>query len=167
MAEITNPELEKCYHVTLSSPVKQNLTQAIKKGYFATWPNLRSKLINKHILPSIATPKGHMYQTRKNLKYTKPQYPKPLEELLIKPLVQRTNTVFTKTIDHKRQIDTEPTGKSPVTSNRGNKYLFVLYDYDSNCTLIRPMKSRAYSKFIRLFTDPMRTYSPGGSSHHI
>ena len=105
----------------------------------------------------MATSKGHMHQTRKNLKYTKPQYTKTLEELLMKPMVQRTNTLFTfftKIINHKRKIATDPTGKSPVTSNRRNKYQFVLYYYDSNCTLIRPIKLRADSEFIRLFTDP-------------
>ena len=66
----------------------------------------------------------------------------------MKPLVQHTNTVFTKITDHKRQIATDLTGKPPVTYNRGNKYLFVLYDYDRNCILIRPIKSRADSEFI-------------------
>ena len=58
----------------------------------------------------------------------------------MKPLVQHTNTVFTKIIDHKQKIATDLTGKLPVTSNRGNKYLFVLYNYDRNFILIRPMK---------------------------
>ena len=42
----------------------------------------------------------------------------------MKPLIQQTNTVITKIIDHKRQIFTDLTGKFPVKSNRGNKYLF-------------------------------------------
>ena len=66
----------------------------------------------------------------------------------MKTLVQRTTIVFTKIIDHKQQIDTDLIGKFPVTYNRGNKYLFVLYDYDSNCILIQPMKSIVDSKFI-------------------
>ena len=71
----------------------------------------------------------------------------------MKLLVQQTDTVFTKIIDRKQKIATDLTGKFPVTSNRGNNHLFVLYDYDSNCIRIRPMKSRADSKFIRFFTD--------------
>ena len=63
----------------------------------------------------------------------------------MKPLVQRTNAVFAKIINRKRQINTDLTGKFLVTSNRGNKYLFFLYDYDINCILIRQMKSRADS----------------------
>ena len=65
------------------------------------------------------------------------------------PLAQRTNTVFTKIINHKMQIATYLTGKFPVNSNMGN-YLFVLSEYDSNIILIRPMKSRSGSKFIWL-----------------
>ena len=61
-----------------------------------------------------------------------------LEDLLMKPLTQCTNAVFTKIINHKRKIATDLTGKLPIISNRGNKYLFVLYDYDSNIILILP-----------------------------
>ena len=71
----------------------------------------------------------------------------------MKPLVQCTNTVFTKIIDYNQKIAIYITGKPPVTSNRGNKYIFVLYDYARNCIFIRPMKSRADSKFTRVFTD--------------
>ena len=92
--------------------------------------------------------KGHMYQTRNNLKSNKKKELKTPEEEPMKALVQQTNKFFIKIIDYKRQIATDLTGKFPVTSNRGNKYLFVLYDYDSNCILICPMKSRADSEFI-------------------
>ena len=101
----------------------------------------------------MATPKGHIHQTRKNRKSSKTQELKIPEEELMKPLVQRTNTVFTKIIDQKCQIATDLIGKFPVTSNMWNKYIFVLYDYDSNCILIRPMKSREDIEFTRVFKD--------------
>ena len=82
--------------------------------------------------PSMETSKGHMHQKRKNLKSTNPKEPKILEDPPMEPLVQSTNILFTKIIYHRRQIVTYLTGKSPVISNRGNKYLFVLYDYDRN-----------------------------------
>ena len=66
----------------------------------------------------MTTAKGHMHQTRKNLKSTKTQELNTPEEELMKPLVQRTNTVFTNIIYHKQQIATDLTGKFPFTSNR-------------------------------------------------
>ena len=52
----------------------------------------------------MATSKGHMHQTRKNIKSTKQQEQIKLEEPLMKPLEQRNNTLFAKIIYHKRQI---------------------------------------------------------------
>ena len=47
------------------------------------------------------------------------------------------------------------TGRFPHKSSRGNCYLFVLYDYDTNTILFEPLKTRqakeitmAYTKFI-------------------
>ena len=71
----------------------------------------------------------------------------------MKPLVQLTNIVFTEIIDHNRQIATCLTVKFPITSNRVNKYIFVLYDYYSNFILLRPMKSLSDSKFVLVFKD--------------
>ena len=125
MVERNNPELAQWYNAKLFRPTKKTLIKEIKKGYFNTWTNLTSELINKYLTPSMATAKGHMHQTRKNLNSTKTQEPKTTEQQPMKPLVQHTNTVFTNIIYHKGKIATDLTGKFPVTLNRGNKYLFV------------------------------------------
>jgi len=41
------------------------------------------------------------------------------------------------------QISTNLTGRFPVASSRGNKYLLVLYNYDSNSILTDAMKNRS------------------------
>ena len=64
------------------------------------------------------------------------------------PLKQHTNTVFTKIVEPKRQIAMVLTGKIPVTSNRGSKYLFILYEYNIKIILVRIMKVRTASEFI-------------------
>ena len=120
MEERTKPDPVQWYHITLLSTVKQTPIQAIKKGYLSTWTNLTIYLINKHLPPSMATAKGHMHQTRKNINYNKQQDPTKLEKPPMSPLAQRTNTVFTKVIYHKIQTATNLTGKFPVTSNSGN-----------------------------------------------
>ena len=69
----------------------------------------------------MATAKGHMYQTIKNLNLSKKQDPNIQGELLMTTLEQHTNAVFNKIIDPKRQPETDLTGKSSIASNRGNK----------------------------------------------
>ena len=66
-------------------------------------------------------------------------------------LETRSNHVFTNIIDHQQRIETNLTGRLPVTPNRKNKYLFVLYEYNSNSILVRPMNNRMDKEFICVF----------------
>ena len=45
------------------------------------------------------------------------------------------------------------TGKLPVTSKSGNKYLFFIYNCDSNNISVQPMKARTDKEFLRAFND--------------
>ena len=94
-----------------------------------------------------------MHQTRNNIKSANKQDPKNLEEPLMTPLEEHTNTVFTNIINHKRQITTDLTGKLPVTSNKVNEYLFVLYKYNINGILVHPMKSISDRELVPVFKD--------------
>ena len=40
-----------------------------------------------------------------------------------------------------RQLLHDLTGRFPIQSNRGANYIFVLYDYDSNAILVRPLRN--------------------------
>ena len=40
------------------------------------------------------------------------------------------------------KIYTDQTGRFQVTSSRGNKYIMVVYNYDSNTIHVEAMKSR-------------------------
>jgi hypothetical protein len=50
------------------------------------------------------------------------------------------------------QIYSDLTGRFPTTSLSGNKYILILYDYDSNSVLSAPMKigviKRWYERLI-------------------
>ena len=107
----------------------------------------------KHLPPSISTAKGHMKQVRKNINSTKTQSTLPNTEETMEILETRSNNVFTDIIDPQERIETNINGRLPVTSNRGNKYLFILYDHVSNCIIVRTMKNRTEKEFIRIFQD--------------
>jgi hypothetical protein len=47
---------------------------------------------------------------------------------------ERTHCVYMKPI-------TDQTGRFPITSSRGSKYIMVVYDYDSNAILTKPLTS--------------------------
>ena len=63
------------------------------------------------------------------------------------------NWVLIKIIDTKKKNATDLLVKLLITSNKGNKYIFEIYNCDSNSMLVQPMKSHAYSKFLCVFKD--------------
>jgi hypothetical protein len=50
------------------------------------------------------------------------------------------------------QIFSDQTGRFPITSSRGNKYIMVVYDYDSNAILTEPLTSRTEMELLRAYT---------------
>jgi hypothetical protein len=54
----------------------------------------------------------------------------------------RTHLCYAAVIEASGQIYTDQTGRFILPSSRGNNYLLVLYDYDSNAILAKPIPSR-------------------------
>jgi hypothetical protein len=57
--------------------------------------------------------------------------------------------VYATAIQETGKICTDQTGCFPITSSHGNKYIMVLYDYDSNVILAEPLKSRSELKMVQ------------------
>jgi hypothetical protein len=71
---------------------------------------------------------------------------------------QWTHNVFLATFPTKNTLYTDQTGAYPITSNRGVKYVFCAYDYDSNKIFIRGLTNRTkgYSKPIKKSTENLQ-----------
>jgi hypothetical protein len=61
--------------------------------------------------------------------------------------------IFVKAIQVTDQIYTDQTRNFPITSSHGNKYIMVLYDYDSNTILTKPLKSRSKAEMIQGYSN--------------
>jgi hypothetical protein len=145
-------------HKAMFSPTATTLLHAVKNGHLATWPGMTAENIHKHLPKSIATALGHLDQQHKNTRSTKPKTPSttPTPQPDTQPTSEnpneRTHQVFPAIVDADTgKIFTDQTGKFPVTSSRGNKYVFVLYDYDSNAILVEPIKSRMQNELLRVY----------------
>jgi hypothetical protein len=62
----------------------------------------------------------------------------------------KTQFVYAATIDAGK-IYTDKTDIFPVVSSKGNKYIMILYDYDSNAILAEPIKDRTVPELLRAF----------------
>ena len=128
----TKSYLVQYLHRYAFRPVVTTWTKAIYAGYFSTWPGLTSEIVCKHLPKSMATSKGHLRQICQNVCSTK-----PLTALTNTPDATCicTHEVFDQTIKFKGKITTNQTGRFPLTSSSGSKYIMVLYDHDNNAII--------------------------------
>jgi hypothetical protein len=126
-------------HAACISPVKSTWITEIKNGNFSSWPGLTEHAVEKHLSKTTPTTKGHLNQQRKNSRTTKI---KDAKVIVTEPDIDhgiKTQFVYAATIDA-GQIFTDQTGRFPVVSSKGNKYIMILYDYASNAILAQPIK---------------------------
>jgi hypothetical protein len=67
------------------------------------------------------------------------------------PLNERTHNCFAAIFEPTSTIHTDLTGKFVAPSSQGNNYIFVLYDYDSNCILCEPIKNRTKQSILTAY----------------
>ena len=107
-----------------------------------------------------------MTRNEKNLQSTK-VHPDPLSDTDI--FIQH-NDFFPKVLPHeskptydcmallipftaKTKGYLDLTGRFPYTSDRGNQYILIIYDYDSNCILATATKIRQTGELAQAFID--------------
>ena len=66
----------------------------------------------------------------------------------IKELQRKREDIMIKVYNCTESVFTDQTGQFPVTSNRGNKYIMVLCEIDSNQILAEPMQNRSEGSLI-------------------
>jgi hypothetical protein len=137
-------------HATCFSPVKSTWITAIKNGNFLSWPGLTEHAVERHVSKSAATTKGHLNQKRQNARTTKIKITKAINQETDIDHGIKTQSVYAATIDA-GQIYTDQTGIFPVVSSKGNKYIMILYDYDSNAILSQPIKDRTAPELLKAF----------------
>ena len=93
---------------------------------------LTKQNINKYYPDTVATPKGHLNQTRKNVRSTKAK-PVPFEATNSNQLKgKKIQDIYLKVYDVKETVYTDQTGQFPHRSQAGNKYLMVMVEIDSS-----------------------------------
>jgi hypothetical protein len=137
-------------HAACFSPVKSTWIMAIKNGNFLSWSGLTEHAVKKHLSKSTATTKGHLNQQRQNARTTQIKNTKASNKETDIDHGIKTQFVYAATIDA-GQIYTDQTGRFPVVSSKGNKYIMILYDYDSNAILAQPIKDRTAPELLKAF----------------
>ena len=147
--DTTTYDLIHYLHACCFSPPISTFKKAIRKGNFLTWPGLQQDTkILKYLEETMATAKGHLDQERKHLQSTKIYYEECESDEDKAPIAQattmrtRASLLSLETFQPKQKGYLDLTGKFPYQSARGNQYLLVAYDYDSNAILVQALPNR-------------------------
>jgi hypothetical protein len=105
--------------------------------------------VRKYVAKADATVKGHMNQQHQNTRSTQTRAP-ATDPALEPKSTGKTEFVYA-TIVNSGQIHSDLTVRIPTTSAKGNKYVLVVYDYDTNNDLTGPMKSRGDQEMVRAY----------------
>ncbi len=105
----------------------------------------------KYYPETTETAKGHINQTRKNMRSSKAKTA-PLETCNTSQLHgKKVRDIYTETYMVRKTIFSNQTGQFPTCSQRGNKYIIVMVETDSNTILVEPMKSCKDEEMIRTY----------------
>ena len=140
-------------HATLCAPTVKTLINAINKKWLTTFPCLTAQNVRRHLPKSIQTTMGHLHRVRQGTRSTRPVGEKyTIEELMneeqhdehdIIPEPPRQRKQNEDKRDHYVGVDivtspeyltgtisTDQTGRFPQTSQQGNAYIMIMYDYE-------------------------------------
>ena len=141
----------KWMHAVCGYPVKSTWLAAVEAGNYVGWPMLNIRNVKKYYPETTETPKGHLNQSRKNVRSTKPK-PKPFEVSDNTHLKgKKERDIYTKVYNVRETLYSDQTGQFPTRSLSGNKYIMVMVDIDSSGILVEPMKSRKDAEMIRAY----------------
>ena len=145
-------ELAQYLHAAAFSPAISTFQKAIQNGNFIGWPGIDEINFSKVIKTTKATELGHLDQERKHLQGTKDEVPDFFPNKISSKVNEVYSTIISSNmIKNQNKSYCDLTGRFPHKSTRGNQYLFVLYDYDSNAILFEPLKTRQAHEITKAF----------------
>jgi hypothetical protein len=109
--------------------------------------------IDRYLPKTLATAKGHLDQERKNLQSTTKVKVSESDDHFPSSDEPNVKTfaacVTVEPFTAKRKAFHDLTGRFPHRSSRGNEYLLIVYDYDSNSILQCPLKNKTSAEIKR------------------
>jgi hypothetical protein len=148
-------QLIQFYHATMGYPVTSTWCKAIDAGYFRGWPGLTSKRVRRFIKVVEETEMGHMDQRRTGIRSTRATTNEPdsMDPVPQTPMNDRCHHVYMSITEMNGKVNSDQTGRFPITSNRGNCYVVIFYAADGNYIKSYPIKSRHRSQLLKAYEE--------------
>ena len=145
-------------------PKKSTFLNAINAGSLDTFHGIDATKATKHFPESEETQKGHLDQTRQGIRSTKVRVSEDEEGRNFKNNTpeKKMKDIYLRVIDLENEIHTDQTGKFPIVSSMGNKYLMVLVEIDGNAIMMEAMKNRTDGEIQKAYLTLLKRLAISG-----
>ena len=144
----------KYLHVEAFTPVQDSWERSVNRGYFNTWPGILAKGTN-NMPKSEATIKGHLTQIRNHTQSTTTNKNNGKTHMITDPIQEQHNgktEIIMATLETNYKIYTYKTGKLPMMTSIGNKYVITISVCGANAIFAEPLNSRSGSHILEAYT---------------
>ena len=149
------PEMVRNYHAVAGFPTKPSWIAAINNKHYSSWPGLDATAVAKYFPESDEMCKQHGCKIKSGLRSTKKLVATEIFDEVSIETKEKEKVVYAKEYNFHSKLDckiySDQTGKFPVTSFCGNKYIMVLFELDSNSILSEPTRNRTAGEMIRSY----------------
>jgi hypothetical protein len=135
-------EVVRFLHAALGHPKQATLLTAAQHGNLVTFPSMTPQNVSQHFPKSDKTQKGHMKQTKQGVRSTKVVDEDAMLSFQPKPGFKHKDVYLMVFDTTKKWMFSNQTGKFPITSACGNKYIMVAVKLDGNYIDGEPLQSR-------------------------
>ena len=144
-------EVVRFLHAALGNPTQATLLTAAQHGNLVTFPGMTPQNILRHFPESDETQKGHMKQTKQGVRSTKIVDEDAMLGVKHQPGVKHKDVYLIVFDATKKSMFSDQTGKFPITSARGNKYIMVAVELDGNYIDGEPLQSRSAKSLTKAY----------------
>jgi hypothetical protein len=144
-------EVMRFLHAALGNPTQATLLTAAQHGNLVTFPGLTPQNISQHFPELDKTQKGHMKQTKQGVISTKIVYADAMLGFKQQPGVKHKDVYLMVFNATKKLMFFGQTGKFPITSARGNKYIMVAVELDGNYIDCEPLQSLSAKSLTKAY----------------
>ena len=165
------PCLVQYLHACAGFPTHDTWIKAINRGYYLGWPGLTAARVRKFLPKSEITALGHLKQVRQGIcsctSKGEQRKDKPTDNPLTAEDVGLHRNVIACSVATTGIFGTDQTGRFPVTSIGGHKYIFILYDVDTGYIHAVPIKTRNAAELVRAYDEAYTTLTQCGFSPRL
>jgi hypothetical protein len=154
----TQADVAAFWHGAFGSPALSTFTRAMDNGFIII-PGVSAASMRKHAPNPVATPFGHLDQTRQGMRSTKPAVVKDIDDPTVYTHENKKHVIVKFARTGRNYMDLA--GRFPHQSARGANYIMIMYSHDTGYIHAETPASRTAADIVSCFKRGIEMFTTG------